>query len=146
MQQSDRKKYRAWLVIRLIGVTIKYCAMPYDVKTLAVLQRSHQLDAGEDVKKVYAPDRYGAIQRALGLYGNYNWPTSMPCNGHNFFRDIDDYMVMAIMDAIETSDYNQAAAARLLGISVRKMSYYIKKFGITHPSWRVHREANVVAI
>ena len=37
------------------------------------------------------------------------------------------------------ADWNQRQAAALLGISVDRMNARVKKFNLTHPSWRVHR-------
>lgn len=143
--QILRPFYRPWIVIRVVGLTVSYTAMPYNVPTLQALRRSNQVDQS-DIKKVYAPHRFGAIKRALGLYGKYDWPNGIPPSSHGFFRDIDGYMAMAIMDALEQCDYNQRLTAKHLGIMPRKLNYYIKKYSITHPKWRVHREANVIAI
>jgi len=45
-----------------------------------------------------------------------------------------------ILSALEKSLWIQKDAAKLLGISPRAMNYKIKKFGISHPRWRKHRE------
>jgi transcriptional regulator with GAF, ATPase, and Fis domain len=44
-----------------------------------------------------------------------------------------------VVAALETSNWNQKHAAELLGISVDRMNSRVKKWGLTHPSWRVHR-------
>jgi len=44
----------------------------------------------------------------------------------------------AILDALEQSAWVQSRAARLLGISRRALNYRIKKYRITHGSWRVN--------
>jgi two-component system NtrC family response regulator len=45
-----------------------------------------------------------------------------------------------VMQALRRSDWNQRQAAELLGISVDRMNARVKKFGLTHPSWRVHKD------
>jgi DNA-binding NtrC family response regulator len=45
-----------------------------------------------------------------------------------------------VMQALRRVDWNQRQAAELLGISVDRMNARVKKFGLTHPSWRVHKE------
>ena len=44
----------------------------------------------------------------------------------------------AILEALKRCDWVQSAAARLLKISPDRMNARVKKFGITHPSWRSH--------
>jgi len=46
---------------------------------------------------------------------------------------------LMIEDALERSGWVQKEAARRLGISQRALNYKIKKLGLTHPSWTVHR-------
>ncbi len=44
-----------------------------------------------------------------------------------------------VMQALQRADWSQRDAAALLGISVDRMNARVRKFGITHPSWRVHK-------
>jgi DNA-binding NtrC family response regulator len=44
-----------------------------------------------------------------------------------------------VIEALERCGWNQKKAADLLRISEDRMNARVKKFGITHPSWRVHR-------
>jgi len=44
-----------------------------------------------------------------------------------------------VIQALEQSGWNQKQAAQLLRISVDRMNARVRKFGLTHPSWRVHR-------
>ncbi len=44
-----------------------------------------------------------------------------------------------VVTALERSEWNQKKAAALLRISVDRMNARVKKFGLTHPSWRVNR-------
>ncbi len=46
-----------------------------------------------------------------------------------------------VLQALQRSAWSQRRAAALLGISVDRMNARVKKFGITHPSWRVHRSS-----
>lgn len=43
-----------------------------------------------------------------------------------------------VQQALQRTQWNQRRAAALLGISVDRMNARVKKFKITHPSWRVH--------
>lgn len=52
---------------------------------------------------------------------------------------IDNLEKQLVIEALKKADWNQKAAARLLGISVDRMNARVKKFGIKHPSWRVHK-------
>ncbi len=44
-----------------------------------------------------------------------------------------------IVKALEKGGWIQKEAAKILGLSTRVLNYKIKKFGITHPSWRQNR-------
>ena len=44
-----------------------------------------------------------------------------------------------VVQALEKSGWNQKDAAQLLGISVDRMNNRVKKYGLRHPSWRVHK-------
>jgi len=44
-----------------------------------------------------------------------------------------------VVAALEKAGWNQKRAAELLGISVDRMNSRVKKWGLHHPSWRVHR-------
>lgn len=44
-----------------------------------------------------------------------------------------------VVQALEKTGWNQKEAASLLGISVDRMNNRVKKYGLRHPSWRVHR-------
>jgi DNA-binding NtrC family response regulator len=52
---------------------------------------------------------------------------------------IDNLEKQLVIEALKKADWNQKAAAALLGISVDRMNARVKKFGIKHPSWRVHK-------
>jgi DNA-binding NtrC family response regulator len=52
--------------------------------------------------------------------------------------DVEREVVLA---ALRRSGFVQKAAAELLGVSRRKLNYMIGRMGITHPSWRRHRES-----
>ncbi len=52
---------------------------------------------------------------------------------------IDNLEKQLVIEALKKADWNQKAAAGLLGISVDRMNARVKKFGIKHPSWRVHK-------
>ena len=51
---------------------------------------------------------------------------------------LEDLEREAILQALEKSDWVQKQAAALLHISVDRMNARVKKFKITHPSWKVY--------
>lgn len=44
-----------------------------------------------------------------------------------------------IYNALEQADYRQNVAAKMLGISPRKLSYKIKKLNIRHSNWKTNK-------
>jgi transcriptional regulator with GAF, ATPase, and Fis domain len=51
-----------------------------------------------------------------------------------------------VLEALERSGFVQKDAARLLGVSRRKLNYMIQRMGLTHPSWRRNREGKAEGI
>jgi len=45
----------------------------------------------------------------------------------------------AVVEALERSGWVQKDAARLLGVTRRKLNYMIQRMGIVHPAWRRNR-------
>ncbi|MDK2971150.1 MAG: hypothetical protein PWP23_905 [Candidatus Sumerlaeota bacterium] len=52
---------------------------------------------------------------------------------------LDEVEKALVLEALRKSDWNQTEAARLLGISVDRINNRVKKYGFTHPSWRVNK-------
>ena len=52
---------------------------------------------------------------------------------------LEDVERRLVIEALERTEWNQKRAAELLRISVDRMNARVKKFALTHPSWRVHR-------
>jgi two-component system response regulator AtoC len=44
-----------------------------------------------------------------------------------------------VLEALRCSGHVQKRAAKLLGVSPRKLNYMIQKLSLTHPSWRRNR-------
>jgi DNA-binding NtrC family response regulator len=53
--------------------------------------------------------------------------------------DLDEVEKQYVIAALKKADWNQKRAAELLKVSVDRMNSRVKKWGIRHPSWRVHR-------
>ncbi|MEQ8819865.1 MAG: sigma-54 dependent transcriptional regulator [Sumerlaeia bacterium] len=53
--------------------------------------------------------------------------------------NLDELEQQFVLEALRRCDWNQTEAAGLLGISVDRMNNRVKKFGFTHPKWRVHK-------
>mgnify|MGYP000406877049 CR=1 FL=1 len=58
----------------------------------------------------------------------------------NSGKSLEELEKAAILQALQQSDWVQKDAAELLKISVDRMNARIKKFGITHPKWKIHKE------
>lgn len=53
---------------------------------------------------------------------------------------LDEIEKNFVIEALRRSHWNQTDAARLLGISTDRMNNRVKKYGLTHNSWRRNRE------
>jgi len=51
-----------------------------------------------------------------------------------------------VLEALRRSDFLQKDAAKLLGVSRRKLNYMIRRMGITHAAWRRNRPAGNGAV
>jgi len=47
-----------------------------------------------------------------------------------------------LIGALIKTNYSQKRAAKLLGISARRVNYWIQKFKITHPNWKKNKVSN----
>ena len=54
--------------------------------------------------------------------------------------DLEQIEKQVLIEALKMSNWVQKEAAALLSISSRAMNYKVKKFGLTHPTWKKHRE------
>ena len=52
---------------------------------------------------------------------------------------LEDVEQSLVVQALQRCEWNQRRAASLLGISVDRMNARVKKFNLSHPSWRVHK-------
>jgi len=52
---------------------------------------------------------------------------------------LDELEKTLVLEALRKTEWNQTEAARLLGISVDRINNRVKKFGFTHPKWRVNK-------
>lgn len=53
--------------------------------------------------------------------------------------DLEEVEKQLVIEALDKSGWNQKDAAILLNISVDRMNSRVRKFGLRHPSWRVHK-------
>jgi two-component system response regulator HydG len=53
--------------------------------------------------------------------------------------ELEELERQAVVRALEQCGWVQSRAAARLGVSRRALNYKVAKFGLTHPSWRVHR-------
>ncbi|MFI5217032.1 MAG: sigma-54-dependent transcriptional regulator, partial [Candidatus Limnocylindria bacterium] len=64
-----------------------------------------------------------------------DWRPELPPGGMPL-RELERGLVL---EALRRSQFLQKDAAKLLGISRRKLNYMIRRMGITHPAWRRNR-------
>jgi two-component system response regulator HydG len=69
--------------------------------------------------------------------GSRSWRYELPAEGISL-RDVERELVI---EALERTGYVQKDAAKLIGVSRRKLNYMIQKMGITHPAWRRNRDS-----
>ena len=65
-----------------------------------------------------------------------DWRPSLPPGG----LSLSEVERAVVLEALERAGFVQKEAARLLGVSRRKLNYMISRMGVTHPSWRRNRE------
>jgi DNA-binding NtrC family response regulator len=63
-------------------------------------------------------------------------PEDIPADGIR----LEDWERQVVVAALQKADWNQKRAAELLDISVDRMNHRVKKYGLTHESWRVHKD------
>jgi two-component system response regulator HydG len=69
--------------------------------------------------------------------GGRSWRHELPAEGISL-RDVERELVI---EALERTGYVQKDAAKLIGVSRRKLNYMIQRMGITHPAWRRNRDS-----
>ncbi|AEH23339.1 transcriptional regulator, NifA, Fis Family [Thermodesulfobacterium geofontis OPF15] len=69
--------------------------------------------------------------------------TLNPSNTYSLKKEIEELEKRRIEEALKKCDYNQARAARLLGITQRQIGYKIKKYKILIPSFRAFASLQV---
>jgi DNA-binding NtrC family response regulator len=68
--------------------------------------------------------------------GENPFPVHLPPQG----MDLEEIEKEILLEALRMSNWVQKEAAALINISSRAMNYKVKKFGITHPSWKKNRD------
>jgi transcriptional regulator with GAF, ATPase, and Fis domain len=84
-------------------------------------------------------DRAALLDLSIGVNntgGAASAATVLPEGG----IDLEEVEKTLVLQALQRTDWNQRKAAQLLGISVDRMNARVKKFGLKHPSWRVHKD------
>ena len=70
------------------------------------------------------------------ISGETPLPVRLPPQG----MDLEKIEKEVLLEALSMSNWVQKEAAALLNISSRAMNYKVKKFGITHRTWKKHRD------
>jgi DNA-binding NtrC family response regulator len=133
LAQFFLKKYAGAMNKKISGFTpeaarlLRRYAWPGNIREMentlerAVLMTESERVAPEDLQ---LPAEDAAVSRVL-----------LPAAGISLEEAEKDL----ILQALERCAYVQNKAARLLGISGRVLNYKIKRFGITHPTWKQNR-------
>ena len=91
----------------------------------AVLLSEGEMVTADDLNLFFAHETAGEKEQTLRL----------PSGGIS----LEEAERELILQALERCGWVQKEAARLLGISSRALNYKIKRFAITHPSWKHNR-------
>ena len=86
--------------------------------------------------ELIGPQEVESLGRHSQVAGEDPMPVHLPPQG----MDLEQIEKKVLLEALKMSSWVQKEAAALLNISSRAMNYKVKKFGITHPSWKKNRE------
>jgi transcriptional regulator with GAF, ATPase, and Fis domain len=86
--------------------------------------------------ELIGPQEVESLGRHNQVAGEDPMPVHLPPQG----MDLEQIEKKVLLEALKMSSWVQKEAAALLNISSRAMNYKVKKFGITHPSWKKNRE------
>jgi transcriptional regulator with PAS, ATPase and Fis domain len=81
-------------------------------------------------------DDVALLGQGPSVHGETAPPIQLPPQG----MDLEVIEKEVLLEALRMSNWVQKEAAALVSISSRAMNYKVKKFGITHPSWKKNRE------
>jgi two-component system response regulator HydG len=82
-----------------------------------------------------------SILRGRSAKDDRSWRQELPAEGISL-REVERELVI---EALERTGYVQKDAAKLIGVSRRKLNYMIQRMGITHPAWRRNRDLESAA-
>jgi DNA-binding NtrC family response regulator len=86
--------------------------------------------------ELIGPREVETLGRLNPSAGEDPMPVHLPPQG----MDLEQIEKKVLLEALKMSNWVQKEAAALLNISSRAMNYKVKKFSITHPSWKKNRE------
>jgi len=84
-------------------------------------------------------DDVAMLGRSESGRGETALPVRLPPQG----MSLEEIEKEVLLEALRMSNWVQKEAAILLAISSRAMNYKVKKFAITHPSWKKNRDPEV---
>jgi transcriptional regulator with GAF, ATPase, and Fis domain len=79
-----------------------------------------------------------ALSESSPVSMRQSFPSVSPGNEPETFSLVHQEREM-ILIALRENNWVQKNAAKSLGVSPRALNYKIKKYGITHQGWRIHR-------
>ncbi len=106
---------------------------PGNVRELEnTMERAVLMTEGERIEY----DDVALLGQGATVRGDSPPPIQLPPQG----MDLEAIEKEVLLEALRMSNWVQKEAAALINISSRAMNYKVKKFGITHPSWKKNRE------
>jgi two-component system, NtrC family, response regulator PilR len=103
---------------------------PGNVRELEnIIQRHVALCEGNAIERIELP---GARRDRASLTGTRESEHTIPSEGFNLEKRIEDYERGFIREALRATNGNLTNAAKILGMSYRSIRYRVKKLGLTH--------------
>ncbi|MFQ5718316.1 MAG: sigma-54-dependent transcriptional regulator [Acidobacteriota bacterium] len=85
-------------------------------------------------------DDVALLGQSMSTHGAAEPQFHLPPQG----MDLEEIEKRVLIEALKMSNWVQKEAAALLSISSRAINYKVKKFGLTHPTWKKHRDPEPV--
>lgn len=108
---------------------------PGNIRELRNIVERLTIRARGDVITRADVEQVGLGQRVSGIAAPERPIVCFPEEG----VDLEEVEKQLVIEALQRAGWNQKEAAALLRISVDRMHARVKKFGLKHPSWRVHK-------
>lgn len=116
-------------------VLLRDSSWPGNIRELRNVIERLVIRARGDVITRTQVEQVGLAQKTAGASAAGSSRITIPEDG----LDLEQVERDLVVQALERADWNQKDAAALLNISVDRMNTRVKKFGLKHSTWRVHK-------